>query len=99
MVRREDPDSRGYDDLEDWCRSAEFLGKPDEKPFRPADVAEPIRVFVADHFATDELRAVLAEPAKRLAEVVHSEHDAQIAERVHRGIPMIRDHRWREKAR
>ncbi len=31
--------------------SAEFLGEPDEKSFGPADVAEPIRVFVLDHFA------------------------------------------------
>ena len=37
-------------------RSAEFLGKSDEKPFRPTDVAEPIRVFILDYFAY-ELRA------------------------------------------
>ncbi len=42
-------------------RSAEFLGKSDEKPFRPADVAEPIRVFMLDNFAY-ELRAALVEP-------------------------------------
>ena len=41
-------------------RSAEFLGESDEKPFRPADVAEPIRVFILDYFAY-ELRAALAE--------------------------------------
>jgi hypothetical protein len=29
-------------------RSSEFLGQPDEKPFRPADVAEPIRVLILD---------------------------------------------------
>jgi len=32
-------------------RSAEFLGESDEKPFRPADVAEPIGVFILDYFA------------------------------------------------
>ena len=59
-----------------WCeRSAELLGESDEKPFRPADVAEPIRVFILDHFA-HELRAALAEPLKRLVDVVHGEHDA-----------------------
>lgn len=60
----------------DFCRwSAEFLSDPDEKSFRPADVTEPIRVFVLDDF-TDELRAVLAEPDKRFIDVVHSKHDA-----------------------
>jgi hypothetical protein len=27
------------------------LGESDEKPFRPADVAAPIRVFILDYFA------------------------------------------------
>src|SRR5215218_8948954 len=80
-------------------RSAEFLGEPDEKALGPADVAEPIRVFVLDHFAADELRAVLSEPGERLVDVVHSEHDAQVAEGVHRGVPVIGDHARREKAR
>src|SRR5579884_2856621 len=59
-------------------RSVEFLGESDEKPFRPADVAEPIRVFIPDYFAY-ELRAALAEPFKRLVDVVHGEHNAEIA--------------------
>jgi hypothetical protein len=59
-----------------WCRlSVELLGESDEKPFRPADIAEPIRVFVLDNFA-HELRAALAEPLERLVDAVHSEHDA-----------------------
>jgi hypothetical protein len=57
-------------------RSAEFLGEPYEKSFGPADVAEPIRVFVLDHFAADKLRAVLTEPGERLVDVVHGEHHA-----------------------
>ena len=44
-----------------FLRSAEFLGQPDEMPFRPADVAEPICVFISDHFA-HQLCATLAEP-------------------------------------
>ena len=60
-------------------RSAEFLGESDEKPFRPADVAEPIRVFILDYFAY-ELRAAFAEPIKRLVDIVHGEHDAEIAQ-------------------
>jgi hypothetical protein len=48
----------------------------DEKSFRPADVAEAIRAFVADHFAADKLRAVLTEPHERLVDVVHGEHHA-----------------------
>ena len=27
------------------------MGESDEKPFRPADVAEPIRVLILDYFA------------------------------------------------
>jgi hypothetical protein len=59
-------------------RSAEFLGESDEKPLRPADVAEPIGVSIPDHFAY-ELRTAIAEPLKRAVDVVHGEHDAQVA--------------------
>ena len=59
-------------------RSAEFLGEADEKPFRPADVAEPIRAFILDYFAY-ELCAALAEPFKRLVDIVHGEQDAEVA--------------------
>ena len=78
-------------------RSAEFLGESDEKPFRPADVAEPIRVFILDYFAY-ELRAAIAEPFKRLVDVVHGEHDAEVAQSVNRGVAVIRDGRRREEA-
>ena len=40
-----------------------MLGEADKNPFRPADVAEPIRVFILDDFA-DELRAALAPPRR-----------------------------------
>ena len=63
-------------DREDRRRLAEFLGEPDKKSSGPTDVAEPIRVFVLDHFAADELRAALAEPGERIVDVVHGEHDA-----------------------
>jgi hypothetical protein len=56
--------------------SAEFLGNPYEKPFGPADLAEPIRIFVPDHFAADKLGAVFMEPGERLFDVVHGEHQA-----------------------
>src|SRR5919201_6008429 len=79
--------------------SAEFLSEPDEKALRPADIAEPIRVFVLDHFACDELRTALAETGERIVDVVDSEHDAQVAESVHRGVTVIGDHRRREKTR
>jgi hypothetical protein len=42
-------------------RSAEFLGESEEKSFRRADIAEPIRVFVLDYFAY-ELRGRTACP-------------------------------------
>jgi hypothetical protein len=54
------------------------LGESDEKPFRPADIAEPIRRFMLDYFAY-ELRAALVEAFKRLVDVVHGEHDAEVA--------------------
>src|SRR6266516_2349504 len=81
------------------CRaSADLLGQPDENALGASDVAEPIHVFVLDHFV-DELRAVSAEPGERIVEVVHREHDTQIAQSVHRGVPVIGDHRRREKSR
>src|SRR5680860_192244 len=79
--------------------SAEFLGEPDENAFRPADIAEPVCVLVLDNLTADELRTVLAEPNKRLVDVVHCEHDAEVAQSVHRGVPVIGDHLRREKAR
>jgi len=78
-------------------RSAEFLGEADEKPSRPADVAEPIGVFILHDFA-NELRAALAELIECLVDVVHGEHDAEIAECVHWRIAVIRDGRRREEA-
>ena len=59
-------------------RSAEFLGESDEKPFRPADVAEPIRVFILDDFA-NQLCAARAEPLDRVV-------DAEVCRR-HRRKP------------
>ena len=70
-------ESGGFSDVF-VLRSSEFLGESDEKPFGPADVAEPIRVFILDYFAC-ELRATSAEPFKGLIDVVHGEHDAEIA--------------------
>ena len=63
----------------------------------PADVAEPIRVFIPDYFAY-ELRAAVAELFKRFVDVVHGEHDAEVAQGVHRGLAVIRDGRWRDEA-
>src|SRR5690348_15711499 len=86
--------------LEDWWKServacnedvsSELLGEPDEQPFGAADVAEPICLLVLHHVA-DELRAVLAQSLERLVDVFYGEHDAEVAERVHRGIPVIGD--------
>jgi hypothetical protein len=73
------------------------LGESDEKPIWPADVAEPIRIFILDDFAY-KLRAARAEPFKRLVDVVHGEHHAEVAKGVDRGVPVICDDRRREKA-
>jgi hypothetical protein len=78
-------------------RSAEFLGQPDEEPTGPADVSEPIHDLVLDYFAY-ELRAARAEPFERRVDVVHGEHDAEVAESVDRGVAVIRDDRRREEA-
>src|SRR3712207_1775849 len=59
----------------DGAAFCELFSEPDEKSFGSADVAEPIRVLVLNHF-TDELRAVLTEPDEQLVDVVHGEHDA-----------------------
>src|SRR5687767_11535653 len=75
-----------------------LLGKPDENSFWAPDVAEPIRVFVLDHFA-DELRAAFAHPGERIVDVLDGEHDAQVAECVYRGVAMIGDHRRRNESR
>ncbi len=42
---------------------------------------------------------MLAEPDERLVEVVHGKHDAEVAESVHWGVPVIGDHRRRDKSR
>src|SRR6476620_5493442 len=80
-----------------WA-SADLFGQPDENALGASDVAEPIHVFVLDYFV-DEPRAVPAEPGQRIVEVIHGEHDAEVAEGVYRGVPVICDRSRREKAR
>src|SRR2546426_12700490 len=75
----------------------ELLGKPDENSFGAPDVAEPIRIFVLDHFA-DELCAAFPEPGERIVDVLHGEPDAQVTESVHRGAAVIGDHRRRAES-
>src|SRR5438094_9848084 len=74
----------------------ELLGEPDENSFGTPDVAEPIHVFILDHFA-DELRAAFAESGECIVDVLHGEHDAQVAESIHWGTAVIGDHRRREE--
>ena len=71
--------------------SSELFSKPDENSLGTTDVAESICVLILNHFA-DELRAQFGEPSERVVYVFHSEHDAQITERVHRCGPVIGDH-------
>ena len=54
--------------------SPDFLGKPDKKSFRPADVAETIHVLILDHFA-HELRATLLEARQHVINIIDGEHD------------------------
>src|SRR4051812_39636288 len=74
----------------------ELLGEPDENPFGTPDVAEPIHVFILDHFA-DGFRAAFAESGEGIVDVLNGEHDAQVAESVHWGAAEIGDYRRREE--
>src|SRR5262245_27488992 len=74
----------------------ELLGEPDENSFGTPDVAEPIHVLILDHFA-DQRRAAFAEPGECIVDVLHGEHDAEVAESVHWGAAMIGDDGWREE--
>ena len=53
----------------------ELLREPDENSFGTPDVAEPIDIFVLDHFA-DKRRAAFAEPGERIVDVFYGEHHA-----------------------
>jgi hypothetical protein len=49
---------------------SDLLSQPDENALGASDVAEPIHVFVADHFV-DELCAALAEPGRVNGDEAH----------------------------
>src|SRR5262249_49083825 len=66
-------------------------------PSGPPDVAKPIHVCILDHLA-NEFRAAFAESGERIVDILHGEHDAQVAESVHWGAAVIGDHRWREES-
>jgi hypothetical protein len=76
--------------------STNLLGEPDEEPFWPANIAKPVGVFILDDFA-HELGAARPEPHERVVEVIHGEHDAEVTERIHRGVPVILDDLGTEK--
>src|SRR5262245_46852845 len=75
----------------------ELLGEPDENSFGAPNVAEPIDVLILDHVA-DERRTASEESGKRIVDILHGEHDTQVAESVHRGATVIGDHRRREES-
>src|SRR5262245_6739020 len=66
----------------------ELLGEPDENAFGTTDVAEPVDVFVIDDFI-DHRRTELAEPGKRVIDVLDGEHDAEIPQRVDGGCAVV----------
>ena len=70
-------------------RLPELLGAPDEDSFGAPNVAEPVDAFEIDDFI-DHRRPKLTEPSERVVNVLDGEHDAQVAERVHRRTP------WRQ---
>lgn len=78
-------------------RSSQFLGKPDEQPFRPPDVAEPGGVFVLHDFAAHQLCTALLESNESSVQIVDGEHDAQVPQRVDGSGPVIGEDRGLEK--
>src|SRR5947199_1740961 len=74
----------------------ELLCKHDYNHFGSPVLTEPIHVFILYHFS-DELRAAFAESGECIVNVLHGEHDAQVAESVHWGAAVIRDHRRRDE--
>ena len=78
--------------------SADLLGQPDEDALGASDVAEPIYVFVLDHFV-DELRAVSRSRARVSSRSSTANMTPEVAEGVRRRVPVIGDHRRREKSR
>src|SRR5215211_6778506 len=78
--------------------SAEFLGEADQKSFGSPYVAEPVHVFVLNHFV-DELCAVFAEPGERIVDVVNGKHDTQVAQSVDGSLPVVSGHRRSDKSR
>lgn len=75
----------------------EWLSQPDEQSFRPPDVTEAVRVLVPNYFA-DELRTALTKPGEHVFDIFYSEHNAQVAEGVYRGLAVIGGHRRAEKS-
>jgi hypothetical protein len=67
------------------------LSEPDEYSFGTPYVAEPINVFILDQVPF-ELRAAFANSGERIVEVIHGEHDTEVAESVHWRVAVIGDH-------
>src|SRR3954471_21581482 len=78
--------------------SAEFLGEADEKSLGPPDVADPVHVFVLNHFV-NELCTVFAKPGERIVDVVDGEHDPQVAKSVLGSLPVVSGHRRSDESR
>ena len=73
----------------DWRTLAELLGEPDDEALGTTDVSEPVRALVL-HFAND-LSPVSAHVRDDRVDVIDGEHDAAVAQGVHRrgdGAPM-----------
>jgi hypothetical protein len=75
------------------------LGESDENAFGPGYVAEPVCGLVLGHLTADEIRTVVDQPVERVVDVVHGEHHTEVAQGVHRGVPVISDHLRHKEAR
>ena len=66
-----------------------WLGEPNENPFMSADIAEPVGVFILNHFP-NQRGPVPVKSVEQLVNIVNGEHKSQVSERVHRSDAMIR---------
>ena len=72
--------------------SGQRLGQCDEDAFRAAEIAESVGLLVLHDLRADQLRATTLKAVKSVVDVVDGEHDSEVAERVDRRPPVVRNH-------
>jgi len=70
-------------------RLAKFLGESNEKPFRPTDGAEPIRVLIPDYVPHELCAELVNDPIDRIEQLCRV-LNSHTAETIHLGRSLIR---------